>query len=58
MILLTDQSQWSLFLSNLLNFHWMFIQCALFLWIINTSDPLNFASPPMSEPHMYMVSTY
>jgi hypothetical protein len=41
-----------------LNFYYMFFPCGVHLWNVKTSDPLNFESPSMYDPHMCMVSTY
>ncbi len=38
---MSNQSQWSPFLCNLLNLHQMFLPCGFHLWTTKTSDPLN-----------------
>jgi hypothetical protein len=58
LILLYDQSQWSMFLYDFLSFHHMFLPFGFHLWTIKTFDPLNFESLSMSNPHMCMVSVY
>jgi len=58
LILLFDQSQWSLVLFNLRNLHHLFLPYGFYLWIVKTFDLLNYESLSMSDPHMCMVSTY